>query len=277
MLFIPLVSSKMQPITLLLSILIFQSACVIFILIERTDVTVKVATEIIPHLSDLGHTMDATRATCGHHRHRANATATGLAFLDAFPEITAGVQRSEALALHALVGLIAPKSTLLIAYTPHLARALLSAVPPGAAVTAVADVPSLSAENLLREFPNFRFSSAGAEHFPPTGRYDFVLFAATVTPAAFRRIPLAPLNAVIAVHGTGLHTLYPPAGTQRETETPITTNKGPGTPHNPAAYDFARRIAKELRWEQFDVLSTRAWRHGFTLLQERRHTEKEDY
>jgi hypothetical protein len=267
----------MQPITLLLSILIFQSTCVIYILIERADVTTKVAHEIIPYMSDLGRTMDATRVVCGHKKPRHRTNKTGLAFLDAFPELTTGIQRSEALALHALVGLIAPKNVLLITYTPHVARALLSAVPWSSAVTAVADVPSLSSTNLLREFPNFKFSSAGAEHFPLTGKYDFILFTAIITSTAFHRIPLAPLNCVIAVHGTGLHTLYPPNGTGRETQTAITTNKGPGIPHNPEACDFALSIAQQLHWEQFDVLSTRAWRHGFTLLQEKRHTEEEDY
>ena len=55
----------MQPIALLQAILIIQSACIIFILIERADVTAKVAHEIIPFMSDISRSADATRIICG--------------------------------------------------------------------------------------------------------------------------------------------------------------------------------------------------------------------
>ena len=55
----------MQPIALLQAILIIQCACIIFILIERADVTAKVAHEIIPFISDVSRSADATRIICG--------------------------------------------------------------------------------------------------------------------------------------------------------------------------------------------------------------------
>ena len=278
----------MQPIALLQAILIIQSACIIFILIERADVTAKVAHEIIPFMSDISRSADATRIICGRRATRTRMNASEeLHFLTPFTEITTGIQRSEALALYSLVKLIVPKNILLISYHQNIAKTLLAAVPWTTSVTAVASEPSLPATELLRTYPNFKFSSAGAHYFMPSGRYDFIYITAPTTRHAFLRIPLSPLNCIIAVHGTGLHTLYPPPanGTdaaeailaERSPPEAITTNKGPGVPHNPSALEFAQWVAEQLKWEAFHIMSTRAWRHGLTLIQEKHRVEEEDY
>ena len=285
----------MQPISLLIGILILQSTCILFVLIDRADITAKVARELVPHMSDMSRTMDATRLMTARlcddkrkHRIHHNNISGEFDFLNAFPhhELTDQLQRSEALALFALVRMLMPRRILLINYNPATTRTFLAAASPQALVTAVSAVPELSAMNLLQTHPNFKFSSAGPEHFPLGKTYDFVFFQDpthfNTNIRAFQRLTLAP-NCVVAIHNTGLHMLIPPPNNSTLPYNPSdptaqTTNKGAGIPHHPEAIRLAEWILDyNPTWTKFDILSIHVWRHGISLLQERRAVEEEDY
>ena len=279
----------------ILAILLINSACVLFILIHRTDVAAKVAFEIIPHLSDISQATDATRAVCGKRKnHRIHFTGKNESVLENFPahELVQGLQRSEALVLHAIVQLQTPGNILVLSDSLDATRVLLAST--DSRVTAVtSSLTAATTSQLLQTHTNLRISSAGPEHFAPEGKYDLVYVDGTDTAAsmrAFRRLPLA-LNCLVLIHGTGTHAHTPRSMPWDNTTTArdmiqteklgagaVTTNKGAGTVHNPPMFDFAELITHEDEaWTRVDLMSTRAWRHGVSVLQVRREMGEEDY
>jgi hypothetical protein len=284
----------------LLAILAINSACVLFILVHRTDIATTVAFEILPHLRDISHAADATRFLCGkrvHHHgtHMPNATA-----FDQFPahELVSTLQRSEAMLLFALTHLQAATNILVLGESLDAARVFLdSANPDTTKITVVITTLTAAATaHMLRAHPNLRIASAGPEHFIPEGRYDIVYFDGTEknvdrNTRTLHRLTLA-INCLVLVHGTGTHAHMSPGQqawdatttakdaieAERSGQNAVTTNKGAGIVHSPELFEFAERIvSNDPTWTKVDLMSARAWRHGVSVLQVKRAMEDEDY
>jgi hypothetical protein len=279
----------------LLGVILTNSACILFILVHRTDTAAKVAFEVIPHLQDISHAADATRAVCGkRHNQRIRMPRDAQSIFDTFPEheLVPSLQRSEALLIHAIIKLQNPANILVLSDSLDATRVILAST-DSRVTAAISSLTAATTSQLLQTHANLRISSAGPEHFTPEGKYDLVYFDGTDTAAsmrAFRRLPLA-LNCLVLIHGTGTHAHTPKYIPWDNTTTAkdmiqaeqhgkgaVTTNKGPGVIHNPAMYELTEQIVHaDESWTKIDLMSSKAWRHGVSVLQVRREIEDEDY